>query len=98
MDNSVNLQKISLQAIKQVIEEQPISLLFEGVCPTCKQEVKIISIGGTKAALENVNVPERIKPRIWDPTCEYDLGYEFQCTSCQQKFYTERHTTGDWAI
>jgi len=86
------------------MDPQDIFNLFEGECPVCKREVKLIDIGGLPRFLQE-NTPEHFKGKVneWNtrninlksPDDHIDGSMTFKCTEGHET-YVEHTDYGDW--
>lgn len=83
-------------------DENPVFLLFEGVCPECHcADVRMVSIGGTEDFHSNQAFDSDAEIIVWKGRPEgdpVDGGIEFKCNNdnCLKEFYISHNIYGDW--
>lgn len=72
--------------------------LFEGVCPTCGEEVEIVEIGVKPSArweTEGVGRSDAVVT-LWSEEADYDIGYTFRCGKGHSHYAERSEETGEW--
>ena len=73
--------------------------LFEGGCPDCEADVKILRVIGTQEFLENYHFNCKNQTTWFTPELNGYAGeVDFICTNCGAVFCIANTRSGDWVM
>ncbi len=77
---------------------ESVLLLFEGICPTCRADVEIVEVSGTREFLADYRFDGEFEQRVWQPSIDgmgEDGMVRFVCPAGHQ--HEAYHLSqGDW--
>lgn len=94
-----NQERISLDYVTDDPAKRIFSL-FEGACPNCGRDVKILEWSGTRYFLRNHPAPDNVTSNTWREPYGQDCGDEIGCVRfiCPEghEHYVGYGRHGDW--